>query len=106
MLRKFIQRREVDQTTDTTQKDHTIISGFKAGAQFDDRLDISSEISHVESLKIVLRGFKWLKYVKALFVTRWAMRTVIIIPGLFLGWFAKNRHRPCDLTSTSRRRRS
>lgn len=89
MLRKFIQRREVDQTTDTTQKDHTIVSGFKAGAQFDDRLDSAPEISHAESLKIILRGFKWLKYVKALFITRWAMRTVIIIPGLFLGWFAK-----------------
>lgn len=89
MLRKFIQRRKVNRTSDTTQKDHTIISGFKAGAQFDDRIDTAPEISHVESLRIILRGFKWLKYVKVLFATRWAMRTVIIIPGLFLGWFAK-----------------
>ena len=89
MLRKFIQRREVDQTTDTTQKDHTIASGFQAGAQFDDRIDSAPEISHAASLQIILRGFKWLKYVKVLFITRWAMQTVIIIPGLFLGWFAK-----------------
>lgn len=89
MLKEFIQRRKVDQTTDTTQQDHTIVSGFKAGAQFDDRIDTDSEISHIESLKIIVRGFHWLKYVKALFFTRWAMRIVMIIPGLFLGWFGK-----------------
>ena len=89
MIREFIQRRKVDRTTDTTQQDHSIVSGFKTGAQFDDRIDTDSEISHYESLKIILRGFHWLKYVKGLFYTRWAMRTVMLIPGLFLGWFGK-----------------
>ena len=88
-IRRYIQSRKVDQTYDTTQKDHTIVSGFKSGAQFDDRLDTAPEISHVDSLKIILRGFKWLKYVKWLFATRWLMRTVIILPPMFIGWFAK-----------------
>ena len=89
MLRKHIQRRKVNTTTDTTQKDHTIVSGFKAGAQFDDHIDTAPEISHLESLKIVARGFKWLRYVKWLFVTKWFMSTAIIVPGLFIGWFWK-----------------
>ena len=89
MLRKFIQKRKVNQTTDTTQQDHTIISGFKAGAQFDDQIDTAPEISHIESLRIILRGYQWLKYVKGLFFTRWAMGVAIIVPGLFIGWFTK-----------------
>ena len=89
LFRKTIQKREVDATVDTTQQDHTIVSGFKAGAQFDDRIDTAPEISHWESMKIVLRGFKWLRYAKWFFITKWVMGTAIIVPGLFIGWFWK-----------------
>ena len=88
-LRRFIRKRRVDSKYDTTQKDHTILSGFKAGAQFDDKIDTAPEISHMEALRIVARGFKWLKYVKGLFITKWLMATAIIVPGLFIGWFWK-----------------
>lgn len=89
LFRKTIQKRKVDATVDTTQQDHTIVSGFKAGAQFDDRIDTAPEISHWESMKIVLRGFKWLRYAKWFFITKWVMGTAIIVPGLFIGWFWK-----------------
>lgn len=89
MLRKLIRRRQVDSKSDTTQKDHTILSGFKAGAKFDDQIDTSPEISHRESLWIIARGFKWLKHVRGWFIAKWVLGTAIIIPGLFLGWFWK-----------------
>lgn len=89
MLRSLIQKRKVDSTTDTTQQDHTIFSGFKAGAQFDDKIDTAPEISHTDSLRIILRGYRWLKYVKWWFAAKWLMSASILIPGLFIGWFWK-----------------
>ena len=88
-FQRLIKRREVDSTTDTTQKDHSIVSGFKAGAQFDDHIDTAPEITHGQALRIIARGFKWLKYAKWLFITKWFMATAIIVPGLFIGWFWK-----------------
>ena len=88
-MRAQIAKRRVDNTVDTTQKDHTIISGFKKGAQFDDHIDKAPEMSHGEALLVVLRGAWYLRYVWKLFLAKWFLGTAIIIPGLFIGWFWK-----------------
>ena len=49
--------RDIDTTVDTTQR-RTLISGFKAGERFDDRIDTGPEISHANALVVVWRGLK------------------------------------------------
>lgn len=88
-LRKLIQRRKVDTATDTTQQDHTIFSGFRAGAQFDDHIDLEHEMTHTEAMIMVLRGAAYVREVWHLFLAKWAMGLAMVIPGLFIGWFWK-----------------
>lgn len=88
-MRSVIARRKVNYDVDTTQKDHTILSGFKAGAQFDDQIDKTHELTHGEALLVVLRGAYYVRYVWKLFAAKWLLGTAIIIPGLFIGWFWK-----------------
>ena len=88
-VRDFVKKRDVDVDSDTTQQDHTIISAFKGGAQFDDHIDLEHEMTHLESMQMILRGASYVKGVWHLFVAKWFMGTAIIVPGLFLGWFWK-----------------
>ena len=88
-FREALRRRRVDNTFDTTQKDHTILSSFKGGAQFDDHIDKSHELSHGDALRYVLRGAAYVRYVWRLFIVKWLLGTAIIIPPLFIAWFAK-----------------
>ena len=88
-MRAVIARRRVNRDVDTTQKDHSILSGFKAGAQFDDQLDTEHELTHGEAMLIVLRGAYYVRYVWKLFLAKWLLGTAIIVPGLFIGWFWK-----------------
>ena len=88
-IRALIAKRDVNSDVDTTQKDHTILSGFKGGAQFDDHIDREHEMTHFEAMWFVLRGAKYVRYVWKLFLAKWFLGTAIIIPGLFIGWFWK-----------------
>ena len=88
-VREFVRKRDVDVESDTTQKDHTIVSSFKGGAQFDDHIDLEHEMTHFESMKMVLRGASYVQGVWHLFIAKWFMGTAIIVPGLFIGWFWK-----------------
>ena len=80
--------RPVDTTVDTTQR-QTLLSGFKAGQRFDDRIDTGPEISHANALVVVWRGLKLIAYVPALFTAKFAFNITMIVPGLFLAWFGK-----------------
>ncbi|MCY3884936.1 MAG: ABC transporter ATP-binding protein [Gammaproteobacteria bacterium] len=88
-LQNLIRSRKVDSTTDTTQQEHSIISGFKAGAQFDDQLDLDHEMTHREAILMILRGAAYVKDVWGLFITKWMMGVVMILPGLYIPWFGK-----------------
>ncbi len=88
-LRNLVRSRNVNTTTDTTQKDHSILSGFKAGATFDDQLDIEHEMTHRQALWMVVRGAVYVKHVWGLFLTKWLMGVVMVLPGLYIGWFWK-----------------
>ena len=78
----------VNTTTDTTQR-RTLLSGFKAGERFDDRIDTGPEISHANALAVVWRGLKLIAYVPGLFTAKFAFNITMIVPGLFLAWFGK-----------------
>ena len=80
--------RSVDTTVDTTQR-RTLLSGFKAGERFDDRIDTGPEISHANALVVVWRGLKLIAYVPWLFTAKFAFNSAMIVPGLFLAWFGK-----------------
>ena len=80
--------RSVDTTVDTTQR-RTLVSGFKAGERFDDRIDTGPEISHANALVVVWRGLKLIAYVPGLFTAKFAFNIAMIVPGLFLAWFGK-----------------
>ena len=80
--------RSVDTTIDTTQR-RTLLSGFKAGERFDDRIDTGPEISHANALVVVWRGLKLIAYVPWLFTAKFAFNSAMIVPGLFLAWFGK-----------------
>ena len=80
--------RPVDATVDTTQR-RRILSGFKAGERFDDRIDTGPEISHATALVVVWRGLKLIGHVPGLFTAKFAFNATLIVPGLFLAWFGK-----------------
>ena len=80
--------RDIDTTVDTTQR-RTLLSGFKAGERFDDRIDTGPEISHANALVVVWRGLKLIAYVPGLFTAKFAFNSAMIVPGLFLAWFGK-----------------
>lgn len=80
--------RSIDTTVDTTQR-RTLLSGFKAGERFDDRIDTGPEISHANALVVVWRGLKLIAYVPWLFTAKFAFNSAMIVPGLFLAWFGK-----------------
>lgn len=88
-FKRLVATRRVDNTVDTTQQDHTILSGFKKGAQFDDQLDVETELTHSEAMWVIMRGAGYVRYVWKLFLAKWFLGTAIIIPGLFIGWFWK-----------------
>lgn len=81
-------RRDIDTTVDTTQQ-RRLLSGFKAGERFDDRIDTGPEISHANALVVVWRGLKLIAYVPGLFTAKFAFNSAMIVPGLFLAWFGK-----------------
>lgn len=88
-IKDFVRSRDVDVDSDTTQQDHSVVSSFKAGAQFDDHIDLEHDMTHLDAIKMVLRGASYVKGVWPLFITKWLMGTAMTIPGLFLGWFGK-----------------
>ncbi|MYD80020.1 MAG: ABC transporter ATP-binding protein [Gammaproteobacteria bacterium] len=88
-LQKIVRARKVNKTTDTTQQDHSLISGFQAGAKFDDQLDLDHEMTQREAIMMILRGATYVKAVWGLFLTKWMMGVVMIVPGLFYPWFGK-----------------
>ena len=77
-----------DVTVVTTQR-KSLLSGFKRGERFDDRIDSGPEISNWEAVKLVGRGFKLLRHARALFVSKLFLSTALWIPGLFIGWLFK-----------------
>lgn len=77
-----------DVTVVTTQQT-SLFSGFKRGEKFDDRIDTGPEISNMEAIGLVARGFMLLRYAKGLFASKLFLSTALWIPGLFLGWFGK-----------------
>ncbi len=72
----------------TTQK-RNILTGFKRGEKFDDRIDSGPEISNAEAIKLVGRGFMLLRHTWGLFIAKVILSMGLWIPGLFLGWFGK-----------------
>lgn len=78
----------IDTTTDTSQQ-RSILSGFKAGDRFDDRIDTGPEISHLEAARVAWRGLKLLRHARGLFAGKFAISVFMVVPGLFLAWFGK-----------------
>lgn len=81
--------KNTDDVTMVTTQRKSLFSGFKRGDKFDDRIDTGPEISNMEAIGLVARGFMLLRYAKGLFVSKLFLSTALWIPGLFLSWFGK-----------------
>jgi len=57
--------------------------------QFDDRLDVDTQISSGEALILLWRSLKLLKYTKGLFAGKFAFALLSIFPPLLLPWVGK-----------------
>jgi len=57
--------------------------------QFDDRIDVETEISSIGSLTLIGRSFKLLLEVKKLFALRFLLKFGMLIPVLFMPWIGK-----------------
>jgi len=60
-----------------------------AVGQFDDRIDVDTEISSAEALTLIGRSFKLLAEVKNLFAARFFLRFGALVPMLFMPWIGK-----------------
>jgi len=81
-------KKKDDVTVVTTQR-RSLLSGFKRGERFDDRIDSGPEISNWDAVKLVGRGFMLLRYSRGLFVSKLFLSTALWIPNLFIGWLFK-----------------
>ena len=57
--------------------------------QFDDRIDTQADLTTLEALHIMGRSLRQIASVKGLFSVKVALEFVLLIPGLYLPWFAK-----------------
>ena len=70
--------------------DATVTSaGLGQDSQFDDRIDVETDISNRESLKLITRSLKLLKDVKQLFAAKVIFSALVLIPGLILPFASK-----------------
>ena len=81
--------RKVDRNVDTSQTDHTILSGFTKIREFDDHLDLDSEMTNGEAMRVMVRGLRLVRYAKALFFSKWAMSFAFAVTALYVPWFFK-----------------
>jgi ATP-binding cassette, subfamily B, bacterial len=58
-------------------------------AQFDDRIDVDTQISSVEALGLLWRSLKLLKYARGLFAAKFALALLSVFPPLLLPWVGK-----------------
>ena len=65
------------------------LSTLSASLQFDDRVDIETEITSGEAAFILGRTFKELGAVKKLFAAKFLLSLGMLIPGLFMPWIGK-----------------
>ena len=65
------------------------LPGLGKDAQFDDRIDIHTDISNRESLRLIGRSMKLLATVKPLFAGKLGLSALVLIPGLTMPYVAK-----------------
>jgi len=73
----------------TKGKPTSLIGDMLGKNQFDDRVDIESDVKTSEALRIMLRCIKMLAKVKGLFCAKFLLELGLIFPGLLLPWLAK-----------------
>lgn len=79
----------IDPTLNTTQRDHSVVSGFTSSQSFEDEIDAETEITNKEAFWLLTRGLFLIRYARGLFFTKWGMSFFMVIPPLFLGWTGK-----------------
>jgi len=65
------------------------LPGLGKDAQFDDRIDINTDISNRESLGLIGRSMKLLGSVKPLFIGKLLLSASVLIPGLTMPYISK-----------------
>ena len=65
------------------------MAAFGADDRFDDRIDLSTRITNVQSLKLIGRALVLLKHVKLLFAGKMVLAALALVPGLTLPFLAK-----------------
>ncbi len=63
--------------------------GLGRDAQFDDRIDVDTDVSNRESLALIGRSMKLLRTVKPLFTGKLFLQMAVLIPGLTLPYVSK-----------------
>ena len=61
----------------------------QAPDHFDDRVDVSTDLTTRESAILLWRALKYFRSVKALFACKAVLALLTIIPGLYAPWLAK-----------------
>ncbi|MDE0190454.1 MAG: ABC transporter ATP-binding protein [Gammaproteobacteria bacterium] len=67
----------------------TELRTLSASQQFDDRVDVETEISSAEAAIVLGRTFRELGAVKALFAAKFVLSLGMLISGLFVPWMGK-----------------
>ena len=65
------------------------LASFGRDARFDDRIDLSTNITNVQALRLIGRALVLLRNVKALFAGKMVLAALALIPGLTLPFLAK-----------------
>lgn len=65
------------------------LPGLGKDAQFDDRIDLNTDISNRESLALISRSMKLLRTVKPLFAGKLLLSALVLIPGLTMPYVSK-----------------
>ncbi|MDG2072589.1 MAG: ABC transporter ATP-binding protein [Pseudomonadales bacterium] len=73
----------------TTSRKSSIIGEVFGKNKFDDRVDKETDVTTIETLRIIGRCVKILASVKVLFCAKFLLQLGLVFPGLLLPWMAK-----------------
>ena len=65
------------------------LASFGRDARFDDRIDVATNITNIQALKLIGRALTLLRNVKALFAGKMVLAALALVPGLVVPFLAK-----------------
>lgn len=90
MTKNQAEMAEISQARDDTRaKRRNLLREIVGKNQFDDRIDVQSDLTSAEAVRVLGRSLRQIASIKGLFAIKVALEFLLIVPGLYAPWIAK-----------------